>query len=589
MKFQVDRVSFSTIWSNTGLLWIFSCGWIGLISGLAFIWQLGNTGLVDETEPLFAEAARQMTITGDWITPYFNGETRFDKPPLIYWLMAIAYQTLGVNEWAVRLPSALSAIALTLFGFLTLKNFGFPDSAETPQPAAIASVQTTWWTAWIGAAMIALNPHTLAWSRVGVSDMLLSSCMGMALLAFFWAYCSSTPIAKTCWYLVFYSLIALAVLTKGPVGVVLPFLIITAFILYLGKPKTLLQEMHLLPGGLLFLLITLPWYILVTLAHGEDYINSFFGYHNFERFTQVVNNHGAPWYFYFPVIFAGFAPWSIYLPAAIARLRFWRCSNWQQRPRTEHLGLFAAIWFGVIFGFFTIASTKLPSYVLPLMPAAAILVALAWSEAITYQHSTLAMQISHVISIIFAVGVAIAVLYSPNWLGNDPATPNLDTLVRQSGLTMIGGAIWLGVALCSLLLLLKHQGHRLWLISLLGLAAFIIFTIMPANLLIDQQRQLPLRQLATIIQQIQQPNEAIVMVGMRKPSLVFYTQKPITYITKPEKATAHLRRRARKSPNPITFLVIGRTNKIAEMELSPNRSNTLAKAEPYQLMRVRFR
>lgn len=589
MKFKVDRASFSSIWSDTSLLWIFSIGWIGFISGLAFIWQLGNTGLVDETEPLFAEAARQMTVTGDWITPYFNGETRFDKPPLVYWLMAIAYQALGVHEWSVRLPSALSAIALTFLGFLTLKNFGFPNAADTPECGKTSSFQPTGWTAWIGAALIALNPQTIAWGRIGVSDMLLSSCMGMALLAFFWAYCSSTPAAKTCWYLAFYVLTALAVLTKGPVGAVLPILIIAIFILYLGKPKTLLKEMRLLPGGMLFLLMTLPWYILVTLAHGGDYINSFFGYHNLERFTRVVNNHGAPWYFYFPVVLAGFAPWSIYLPAAIARLQFWRRSHWQQQPRTTHLGLFAVIWFAAILVFFTIASTKLPSYVLPLMPAAAILVALAWSESIMHQRSNVAMQTSHVASILFAVGVAIAVIYSPNWLGNDPATPHLDTLVRQSGLPMMGGAIWLGVALLSLLLCLKRQGHRLWLIQLFGLAAFIILTVMPANLLIDQQRQLPLRQLAITIKQIQQPGEEIVMVGMRKPSLSFYTQRSITYITKPERAKTHLRRQARKLPGRTTFLVIGRTNKIAEMELPPNRYNRLAQAETYQLLRVRFR
>ena len=96
------------------ILWLFAIAWVG------FLWNLGNIGLVDETEPLFAEAARQMTVTGDWITPYFNGETRFDKPPLIYWLMAVAYRTLGVNEWAVRLPSALCAIGLTCLGFYTL-------------------------------------------------------------------------------------------------------------------------------------------------------------------------------------------------------------------------------------------------------------------------------------------------------------------------------------------------------------------------------------------------------------------------------------------------------------------------------------
>ena len=104
--------------------WIWALIWLMAINFVAFLWHLGSTSLVDETEPLFAEAARQMSVTNDWITPYFNGVTRFDKPPLIYWLMAIAFKLIGVNEWAVRLPSALSAIALTVMGFVTLQRFG---------------------------------------------------------------------------------------------------------------------------------------------------------------------------------------------------------------------------------------------------------------------------------------------------------------------------------------------------------------------------------------------------------------------------------------------------------------------------------
>ncbi|WP_375338605.1 ArnT family glycosyltransferase [[Phormidium] sp. ETS-05] len=102
------------------IIWFVSILWLFVISFIAFLWNLGSTGLVDETEPLFAEAARQMTVTGDWITPYFNGATRFDKPPLIYWLMVIAYKLVGVNAWGVRLPSALAAISLMVLLFYTL-------------------------------------------------------------------------------------------------------------------------------------------------------------------------------------------------------------------------------------------------------------------------------------------------------------------------------------------------------------------------------------------------------------------------------------------------------------------------------------
>lgn len=101
--------SLTTHQSQQRELWV-AVGWVMLMCGIAFFLGLASVGLVDETEPLFAEASRQMTVTGDWVTPYFNGVTRFDKPPLVYWLMAIGFQIFGAGEWAVRLPSALSLI-----------------------------------------------------------------------------------------------------------------------------------------------------------------------------------------------------------------------------------------------------------------------------------------------------------------------------------------------------------------------------------------------------------------------------------------------------------------------------------------------
>ena len=98
--YQIQN-SWKSFEQHPKISWLFSFFWLSLIGFFAFIFNLGATGLVDETEPLFAEAARQMAETGDWITPYFNGETRFDKPPLVYWLMAIGYKVIGVNEWAV--------------------------------------------------------------------------------------------------------------------------------------------------------------------------------------------------------------------------------------------------------------------------------------------------------------------------------------------------------------------------------------------------------------------------------------------------------------------------------------------------------
>jgi len=613
------------------LLWLCAIAWVG------FLWNLGNIGLVDETEPLFAEAARQMTLTGDWITPYFNGETRFDKPPLIYWLMAVAYHTLGVNEWAVRLPSALCAIGLTCLGFYTLsKEEGSSATDSVTDLTDLTDVrkkeEVRWKpeeetennnsklktprlplffsTPWIGAALIALNPQTIAWGRTGVSDMLLVGCMCSALLAFFLGYTLeeqreqaefSTVSASRFpnkWYLTFYVLIALAILAKGPVGIVLPALIVGCFGLYLGNFRQLWREMRPVSGILIILAIALPWYIFVILANGQTYIDSFFGYHNFQRFTGVVNKHSAPWYFYFFVVLVGFAPWSIYLPVAIARTRFWQRSYWRRQPRSAQLSLFALFWFGCIFGFFTIAVTKLPSYVLPLIPAAAILVTLLWSDIIAGNEPEnrraklekkpnslpRGLLVTYIFNVIFLLIVAGATFYCYNWLGDDPAMPNFPQAIQQSGLLIVGGTIWITAAVAIALLLWKRQQRWILVANFIGLVAFIIFGLTPAYKVVDINRQLPLRQLAQVAVQQKLPGEELLMVGFWKPSLVFYTQGRVTYYRAVRKAIDYIKES--KNPTSPSILVLGYPEKFEQLGLQPNQYQLVDSRGAYQLARV---
>jgi len=583
-------------------LWLASAAWVLLLGGVVFLWHLGSTGLWDETEPLFAEAARQMTVTGDWLTPYFNGDHRFDKPPLIYWLMAIGYQTIGVNEWAVRLPSALAALGVVSMGGYTL-----------------ARCSRSWLTAWIGIAAMALGPEMLVWGRVGVSDMLLTGCMGSALFAFFLGYAQPRLDIKQRWYLASYLLMALAVLTKGPVGVVLPALTIGLFAVYLGRFREIWQEVQPLKGGLLVAAIALPWYILVILANGEAYIEDFFGYHNIERFTRVVNNHSAPWYFYFLVVTIGFAPWSAYLPAALLRLRVWQRSAWQAAPRPQQLGLFAGCWFISVFGFFTLAVTKLPSYVLPLMPAAAVLVALLIEEMRLSQPQSQAKgqpPLPRIWRLLFAVShwgtvgllgaLAIALYLSPRWLGGDPVMPEFPEVFVASGAPAWGVGIWTLATIGAVFLLLRQRGHWLWGINTVAFVAFILFTLQPTYHLVDIHRQLPLRQLAATIVEIRQPDEEVIMMGFKKPSLVFYTQQPITYLRTPNQVRKHLKKQAEQTELPPTqgttapsppkslansvpnsVLILAFKSQLQEdLHLSPAQYQAAYQAGVYQLARV---
>lgn len=588
------------------LCWGFSILGLFLICSLAFVWNLGDTGLVDETEPLFAEAARQMNLTKDWITPYFNGETRFDKPPLVYWLMALGYQLFGVNEWAVRFPSALAAIGLTVACFVTLRYFGFaPFSTSNSRKRS----RQLWLSAWVGTAIAAFNLETLVWARQGVSDMLLSGLMGTALLCFFWGYLQgevnknrlkSFNFIPNTGYLGFYILMGLAVLTKGPVGVVLPVLIITTFLIYIGNFWQVLREMKVFFGGIIFVAITLPWYILVILKNGQAYLNSFFGYHNFERFTSVVNGHSAPWYFYFPVVLIGFMPWSIYLPLAIVRLRFWNRSLWCQQPRSNQLGLFALFWFCNILIFFSISVTKLPSYVLPLMPAAALLVALFWSDELTRYTSQIKLQnhqgllFSGVTNVFFLILLATACIYAPQFVSNDPAIINFPEVVEKSDLPIRGGIIW-GATAIFIAFLLRHKSHWRWIIvaNFAGFISFFIFLVNPAIFLLDEVRQLPLRQLSQKVSEVEQPQEELLMIGFRKPSVVFYSQRSVQFFKirdmfKLEEGSPlyYIYDSIQNRPIPSTFLVISRLQDLERIGLKPQDYEMIEKNGRYVLVRL---
>ncbi|MDJ0737287.1 MAG: glycosyltransferase family 39 protein [Nostocaceae cyanobacterium] len=596
--------------------------WLMVVGGVAFFWHLGSIGLIDETEPLFAEASRQMLITGDWITPFFNGETRFDKPALIYWCQAIAYAIVGVNEWGVRLPSAIAAMVVMCFAFYTVHwhLHKSEDLEKIPPP------QRLWITPALAAAMIALNPEMIVWGRTGVSDMLLTGCIASALFCFFLGYAQPEKSSvKTRFYLGLYVLIAGGILTKGPVGIVLPGLIIGAFLLYLGKLREVLREMRPLLGILIILGLSVPWYVLVIWHNGWNYINSFFGYHNIERFTEVVNGHSAPWYFYFIVVLLGFAPYSVYLPVAMARLKFWQPKYWRSQPRSQQLGLFAFIWFAAIFGFFSIAVTKLPSYVLPLMPAAAILVALLWGDLLQEQGKRFSTGVqvnppekntsspypqtpntqplilhptpkhltpnpyfkaSAWVNVVLVSAISAALFYVPRLIGEDPAAPNFRELLQQSGLTTVGGIIWLVSAVIISVLLLRRQWLPLMGVNLLAFAGFLVFVLTPALFIVDGERQLPLRQLSATVVQIQKSGEELVMVGFKKPTVVFYSQRPVTYIKQNQAAGEYVRNQLGKGEEISSILVIAQPKKFPKMGLESSDYEKLDSRGAYDLIRV---
>jgi 4-amino-4-deoxy-L-arabinose transferase-like glycosyltransferase len=499
---------------------------------------------------------------------------------------------MGVNEWAVRIPSALAAMGVIALAFYTVQWY-FAKKDELEQ---VTNLPRRYFTAAIAAALMALNAEMIVWGRAGVSDMLLNGCIGSTLLCFFLGYAqNNSPIVTANWrlpnkwYLASYVLIAGAILTKGPVGIVLPGIIMIAFALYVGKFWELWREMRPILGMGIVLVISLPWYVLVTWRNGWNFINAFFIYHNIDRFTEVVNGHSAPWYFYFLVVLLGFAPYSVYIPAALVRVNLLQRSQWLKQERSQQLGLFVCLWFLGVFGFFTISVTKLPSYVLPLMPAAAILVALFWSDLFPNSQTPTPpkfLRISAWVNVAFLTIISIALFNLTQIAGPDPAAPELYVQMEKSGILKFAGIIWLLSTVTSAILILSHRYQQIITINLLGFIAFIAIALMPAVLIMDQQRQLPLRELSALVVESKQPNEELIMVGFKKPTVTFYTRKNVNYIKFSQQALEYIQKQSSQENRPPSLLILVEQGKFQEMDLPPDTYKNLATKGAYHLIRI---
>lgn len=562
--------------------------WLTLLCGLAFWYRLGSTGLLDETEPLFAEAARQMTVTGDWITPYFNGVTRFDKPPLIYWLMALGYHLVGVNSWGARIPSALTGTLLVGAVFWVCDRL-VRSTASDPDLAPEARYSRA--LPYLITAPLALNLQMIFFGRTGYSDMLLNLCFGGSLLSFFAGYTATDRRSRVWGYLGFWILMALGVLTKGPVGLVLPGGIVLAFLLVTRQLKNVLREMPWRWGAILFAAIALPWYGLAYWVNGEVFIDAFFGFHNLERFTQVVNHHSGPWYYHFVMVLVGFAPWSLAIPAAIGAV--WAQRPWKNPDRRQQLGLLAGIWFVLELGFFTIAQTKYITYSLPSIPAAAILVGLWWSQG---QADWVRLgrrwdRLGTTIAIgVVCLALGVASWLCPSWLDEDPSMPGLGTKMAALGLTQTSAVIWVGAAIVTVGCLLWKRSDRVWNVQLSAFVLFVALFILPTLTTIDQERQLPIRQIAEGLPRVQRPQEPLVMAvnTFDKPSLVFYARQDVTFFDRSVKLPPYLKELA-QTGKVASVLVMTTPDTLSEAEIPSDRYQVVMEAGVYRLVRFSLR
>jgi 4-amino-4-deoxy-L-arabinose transferase-like glycosyltransferase len=498
---------------------------------LLFLWQLGATGLVDETPPLFAASARAMAETGDWLVPRVNGLPRYDKPPLVYWAMGGLYALPGqslwnpLGTWAARLPSALATVAVMLALASTL--LCRPQQAVRPGLTALTA-----------ALAFALSPLVLLWGRIAVSDALFSGCLSLALLSCWSCYAAGGRRWWSAWIW-----LALAVLTKGPVAVVLLGLSLLLFAWLQADLGRLWQRLRPLPGLALTALLSLPWYALTLWVEGEPFWRSFFGYHNLQRFTAVVNDHLQPWWFFVPVLLLASLPWSPVLLLGLAQGVTgpgpwrWRRQPVQTLPPPLSLQRFAACWLLAVLLFFTAAATKLPSYWLPATPAAGLLVALAAQRPRWGRLWSPAAVLSVLLSTVLALAFAAAPLWVPRIV--TPEMPSLPEELLAAGFLWWAAACFaLGAVAAAILWWPFAPGPRGGGRGLAALQAamalFVVLVLLPSWQLGDRLRGLPVRRMAAAVlrdQAAAEPRAAdpLAMVGMLKPSLLYYSRQVVIY------------------------------------------------------------
>ncbi|NLG83243.1 MAG: glycosyltransferase family 39 protein [Firmicutes bacterium] len=323
------------------------------IFGFLYFFRLGQPSLWEEDEAIYAEIGREMFESGDLVGTFFSYTPRFDKPPLTFWLMALAYCLFGVNEFAVRFFSAVLGLAgLFLLYAMIRKTHG--------QQVACSSALI------LGSC---LEYPLLAMG--GVTDIPLTFFTILTFYGLWRAYLHEEPWS----YLLAGFAAALATLTKGPIGLFLPggtFALLVAIDLFTRHPvRRKIFCLPLLLAFILYLILVIPWYLAMWHRFGQDFLAQNFGYHMFTRFTRAIESHGGPFYYYLLLIFVALLPWSAGLIGGI-REAFTR--------RRERINLLLLTWLGFYLFFFSLSRTKLPNYLLPALPPAAVCTALWWEK-----------------------------------------------------------------------------------------------------------------------------------------------------------------------------------------------------------------
>ena len=466
---------------------------------------LGTTSLWESDEPRFAEATRQMLLRGDVLTPYFNGEPRFEKPILFYWMQLPAFVVLSPTETAARLPAALAGLGCLLLTYAIGRRYFSSRAALS------------------GTLVLATTFRFAVWTRMALTDMPVMFWILAVLYCFLSAIEDEPPRTRMAW--MGWAAVGLGALTKGPV-IAIPLLILSVYIAWTRQPIAI-ARLHVWSGMLLAAAIALPWYAWMTWLHGRAFLDFAIGHEVIARlgYSSIPFQSQGRSPLWYPRIYLGdAAPWTLFILAAAA----WA---WSQRKtfdaQTRRGVTIIVIWFVTVFLIFTPSRFKLPHYILPAYPAAALLTGLFLDRAFRLETPGALWRVPVVVTAFSAVVLAgvLALLlhngFDTPWIGAGMLLP-----------CAIGAA---GAAMLTLDLMGRRAAAFHAFIGGLSLSiAFIALYTAPHDL----QRYQPFRALGRRVATLAAPDDHVAIYSrLGGPGLIFYGQHNIEWIDDPAAAS----------------------------------------------------
>jgi 4-amino-4-deoxy-L-arabinose transferase-like glycosyltransferase len=473
---------------NKTLLWSLAIGFI-----IAALYVLGARTLVPPDEGRYAEMAREMFASGDWVTTRLNGIKYFEKPPLQTWMNALSFAAFGLGDWQARLWTGVSGIlGVLLTGYAGYRVFGLRVGFY----AALVLGSCFYW---------------VACSQINSLDMGLSGMMTVALCALLVAQRDdATPTEQRNWMLACWAGMALAVLSKGLIGLILPGGVLVFYTIF-SRDWSIWGRLHLGKGLLLFFAIAAPWFVLVGLANPEQ-PHFFFIHEHFDRFLLKEHHREAAWWYFFALLAAGSVPWigvlfqGLWLGAKRERGAF--------QPKIMLL-----VWTVLIVLFFTKSSSKLPGYILPVFPAVALLVAVYLD--IGNRRGRMATA-----ALTALLGVALMAFV--------PFMPRLakhagEAVMFESYQPWVLAAGFVATAGGALAMLYARQMQRDLMVLALALASFTATELMLAGFEPIAQARAGTKLLPAVQRELT-PATKIYSVGIYEQSLTFYLRRPVILV-----------------------------------------------------------